>query len=194
MLRALRGDREGPRLALRDQWGDGSLVAGPFENGRSPWIYAGAICVLGLVLRLACTTGLIASDDLGYSHYARLIAQFLYVPELHQYAIRYGLTIPVAGVYWLFGVGEWTTILVPLLTSVASVPLLIAIGQKLFDLRTALIAGLLFATFPLQLRLATVLLPEAVAEFYILGAVLVYLHGEGQHSLGLSIASGICLG
>jgi 4-amino-4-deoxy-L-arabinose transferase-like glycosyltransferase len=100
----------------------------------------------------------------------------------------------VAGVYWLFGVGEWTTILVPLLTSVASVPLLIAIGQKLFDLRTALIAGLLFATFPLQLRLATMLLPEAVAEFYILVAVLVYLHGEGKHSLGLSIASGICVG
>jgi Dolichyl-phosphate-mannose-protein mannosyltransferase len=164
------------------------------DNGTSKWITVGAICVLGLVMRLACTTGLIASDDLGYSHYARLISQYLYVPELHHYAIRYGLIIPVAGVYWLFGVGEWTTILVPLLTSVASVPLLIAIGQKLFDLRTALIAGLLFATFPLQLRLATMLLPEAVAEFYILVAVLVYLHGEGKHSLGLSIASGICVG
>jgi hypothetical protein len=135
------------------------------DNGTSKWISVGAICVLGLVMRLACTTGLIASDDLGYSRYARLIAHDLYVPELHHYAIRYGLTIPVAGVYRLFGVGEWTTILVPLLASTASVPLLIAIGQKLFDLRTALIAGLLFATFPVQLHLATMLLPEPVAEF-----------------------------
>ena len=75
------------------------------DNATLNWISVGAICVLGLVMRLACTTGLIASDDLGYSRYAQLIAQYLYVPELHHYAIRYGLTIPVAGVYWLLGVG-----------------------------------------------------------------------------------------
>jgi hypothetical protein len=74
-------------------------VLNRLDNGTSKWISVGSICVLGLVMRLACTTGLIASDDGGYSHYARLIAQDLYVPELHHYAIRYGLTIPVAGVY-----------------------------------------------------------------------------------------------
>ena len=45
-------------------------------------------------------TGLIASDDLGYYHFARLISRNLYTPALDHYAFRYGLTIPVAMVYF----------------------------------------------------------------------------------------------
>jgi hypothetical protein len=145
-------------------------------------------------MRLACSTGLTASDDLGYSHYAQLIAQYRYVPESHHFALRYGLTIPVAAAYLLFGVTEWATILVPFLASVASVPLLMIIGWKLFGARVALMAGLLFATFPVQLRYATILVPEPVAELYILLAIVVYLHIQGKDSLLLAIVTGVCVG
>jgi hypothetical protein len=100
ILKAMQGDQERSGPALRDQRGEGSLVAGLFEDSRSPWVYAGALCVLSVVLCLACSTGLIASDDLWlwYSRYAQLLPQHSYVPELIHFAIRYGLIVPLAGV------------------------------------------------------------------------------------------------
>src|SRR5262249_358192 len=75
---------------------------------RSHWRLFWFIVAIALLIRLACFTGLIASDDLDYSRYAQLIAQLNYKPELSQFALRYGLIIPVGLVYKLFGVAEWT--------------------------------------------------------------------------------------
>ena len=158
------------------------------------WAYFGFIVVLGFLMRLACMTGLIASDDLGYSRYALLIAQHGYTPELHHFALRYGLTIPVAAAYGFFGVREWTTILIPVLASTASVPALMLIGRKLLGFRTALLAGVLIATFPVELRYATILVPEPVAEFYILVAVLIYLYRGYRHPVLVGFATGVCVG
>src|SRR6476469_8464927 len=124
------------------------------------WTYFGFIVVAALLMRLACYTGLIASDDVGYSHFAQLIAQLHYKPELHHYALRYGLIVPLVALYALFGVREWPTILLPLVASTASVPAVMLIGNKLFGRRVALLAGLLVATFPGELQYATILVPE----------------------------------
>ena len=127
--------------------------------------------LLSLLIRAICFTGLEGSDDLVYYHYAHLNSQHLYSPELHHYAIRYGLTIPVAFVYGVFGTTEWTTEFVPYVASIASVLLLVVIGNKLFGFRAGMIAGLLLATFPLSIRYATILVPEPVAEMYVLIAI-----------------------
>ncbi len=171
-----------------------ALEASIFDDGRSKWICCGSICVLSLLMRLACSTGLIASDDLWYSHYAQLITQHRYLPQLLHVALRYGLTIPVALAYWLFGIREWTTVLVPFLASVASIPVLMTVGWRMFGPRTGLMAGILFATFPLELRYATILVPEPVTVFYVLVAMLAYLYAESKGSLLLGLATGICLG
>lgn len=183
-------------------------------DDRLAWqISVGLIATLGLLMCLACFTGLIASDDLGYSGYAQLIGcghygsngvvysnygqlltHGLYGAEPLHFALRYGLVIPVAGIYRLFGVSEWTTILWPLIASVASIPLLMMIGKRLFGLRASLIIGLLFATFPIQLHLATILTPEPIAEFYILLGILFYLYKGERHHLILSFVTGICIG
>jgi hypothetical protein len=139
------------------------------------WTYFGFIVVAALLMRLACYTGLIASDDVGYSHFAQLIAQLHYKPELHHYALRYGLIIPLGALYALFGVREWTTVLLPILASAASVPAVMLIADKLLGRRVALLTGLLVATFPLALRYATILFPEPIAEFYGLVAILIYV-------------------
>ena len=139
------------------------------------WKYFGFIVVAAFLMRLACYTGLVASDDMGYSHFAQLIALHQYRPELHHYALRYGLIIPVGVMYELFGVREWTTIILPLLASTASVPAVMLIAEKLFSRRVALLSGLMVATFPVALRYATILVPEPLAEFYALLGILAYL-------------------
>src|ERR1041385_983964 len=126
------------------------------------WTLFAAIAAIGLLVRLACFTGLIASDDLEYSRYGQLIAKFTYQPELSQFALRYGVIVPIGVIYKAFGIGEWTTIIVPLLASTASVAMLMLVGQKLFSSTAALIAGLLLATFPADIRYATILVPEPI--------------------------------
>ena len=158
------------------------------------WTLFAVIAVIGLLMRLACFTGLIASDDLEYSRYAELIAQFSYKPELSQFALRYGVIIPVGVVYKTFGVGEWTTIIVPLLASTASVAMLMLVGRKLFSSTAALIAGLLLATFPADIRYATILVPEPIAGAWILAAVLAYLYWATETPASAGFVSGLCIG
>jgi 4-amino-4-deoxy-L-arabinose transferase-like glycosyltransferase len=158
------------------------------------WRYFAFIVAAGFLMRLACFTGLIASDDLGYSHYAQLIAHLNYKPELHHFALRYGLIIPLAAVYRLFGLREWTTIIIPLLTSTLSVPAGMLIGQKLLGSRAALLGGFLIATFPVELHYATILVPEPVAELYVLVAILVYLHWGAENPVLGGLVSGVCIG
>jgi hypothetical protein len=158
------------------------------------WLWVLLLCLFSLIIRAICFTGLIGSDDIGYYHFARLISQSLYVPTLHHYAFRYGLTLPVAMVYRIFGTTEWTTELVPYLASVASVPVLVVIGSRLFNFRVGMIAGLLLATFPLSIRYASILVPEPVAEMYILIAIALYLYAQGRYALVFAITSGVFLG
>ena len=142
------------------------------------WKYFAFIVGVGFLMRLACFTGLIGSDDVVYSHFAQLMSQLSYRPELHHAALRYGLLLPLGVLYRVFGVGEWTTIMVPLMASTLSVPAVMLIGQKLLGSRVALLAGMLIATFPAELRYATILVPEPLAEFYGLVAILIYLYWE----------------
>jgi 4-amino-4-deoxy-L-arabinose transferase-like glycosyltransferase len=150
--------------------------------------------LLALLLRLACFTGIIGSDDLGYSGYAQLVAEGRYVPEGIHLAIRYGLILPVGLIYALAGVSEWSTIAVPLFASSLSAVLLALIGARLFGPRVGLIAGLLYATFPVELRYATVLVPEAVAGCYVLLGVLVHVRTNSRAPMALGALAGACVG
>ena len=62
---------------------------------RSLILLAATVFTVALLIRLACFTGLIASDDLGYVNYARQISDGTYELASHHYAIRYGVIVPV---------------------------------------------------------------------------------------------------
>ena len=158
------------------------------------WRFGFGLFLLALLLRLACFTGLIASDDLDYFAFAQMIAEGRYALEYQHYAIRYGLILPVGLLYGLIGVSEWSTIAVPLFTSSLSVVLLALIATRLFGVRAGLIAALLLATFPLQLRYATVLVPEPIVECYVLLALLVYVRTEDWAPMALGALAGALIG
>ena len=162
----------------------------------APYWRAGlGLFLLALLLRLACFTGLIASDDdLLYAGYAQRIAEGLYTLEYHHYAIRYGLILPAGLLYKLVGVNEWSTIAVPLFASSLSVVLLALIATRLFGIRAGLIAALLYATFPIQLRYATVLVPEPIVECYVLLALVIYVWTEDWQPMVMGWLAGVLIG
>ncbi|HEX3445662.1 MAG TPA: glycosyltransferase family 39 protein [Chthoniobacterales bacterium] len=171
------------------------MQADGLRPDRVHWILFLSISVFGFLARLACTTGLIGSDDLAYSRYAQLIAHHQYHPESIHYALRYGLTIPVAVLYGLLGVHEWTTFLLPLIASTASVPVLMIIGARLVGPRAGLLAGVLLASFPVSLFYATILVPEPVAGLYVLLALLLYTETERRaHPEAFALVAGLTLG
>jgi 4-amino-4-deoxy-L-arabinose transferase-like glycosyltransferase len=171
----MRGDRQG---------------AG--EN-REPALLAG-LFLLAFLLRLASFTGLIASDDLSYAEFARRIADGSYVPYSHHFAVRFGFIVPAGLIYALAGISEWSTIALPLVASSLSVVLLALIGARLFGVQAGLAAGLLYATFPVELRYATVFVPEAVAGCYVLLAVLAHVRTQDRATVALGALAGACIG
>jgi hypothetical protein len=169
---------------------------------RSTWLAWTAVVALALALRLACSTGLAGSDDLFYAKYANAIVAGQYTQtynaargvEPRHWALRYGLLLPLAGVYRVAGVSEWSTVALPLVASTVCVLLLMQIGRRLFDARVALLAGLIYATFPMQLRYATVLEPEPLAQCFALLGVICYLQSGPSARGAWPVAAGMQFG
>jgi len=154
---------------------------------------ATAIFAAALFIRVACFTGLIASDDLGYSHYASQISDGSYRLDSHHYATRYGVIIPVAALYSLFGIHEWTTVALPLFCSSLAAAFSAVIAARLSAFPVGWMAGLLMATFPVNARYATILVPEPFLEAVVVAGVLLFLLAETQDSRMLGMAAGVSL-
>ncbi len=148
--------------------------------------------IVALLVRVACFTGLIGSDDLGYSYFAQVLSRGANPLPVSHLGFRIGLIFPVSAAYSVSGLSEWATVLFPLLASAASVPLLVAVGRRLVPSTAAMIAGLLLLTFPVHVRYASVLIPEPLMEFWILAGVLAYLAAVERRGILLGIMSGAC--
>jgi 4-amino-4-deoxy-L-arabinose transferase-like glycosyltransferase len=146
------------------------------------------------IIRFVCFTGIVASDDLGYSHYAQQIAKGLYNVEAHHFASRYGVIVPLATIYRFWGVHEWTTILLPLLMSSIAPILALLVAQRFLTRRAAWVTAILLATFPVHVRYATILVPEAMMETIVLTAVLLFLHARQNDNIAKGIIAGIAFG
>jgi 4-amino-4-deoxy-L-arabinose transferase-like glycosyltransferase len=172
--------------------------ARPYPPGRRLGLAGGApllaLFALALSLRLVCFTGLIASDDLGYSGYAQQIAQGAYRLEAHHYAIRYGVLLPVAALYRCCGVNEWATVAWPLLASALAPVLAALVARQVYGPRAGAIAGLLLATFPVEVRYASILVPEPMLGAALLAAGLLFIRALARPSTALGLGSGALLG
>ena len=157
-------------------------------------ILAAGVFTIALIIRLFCFTGLIASDDLDYANHARQISQGTYGLQSYTSAVRYGVFIPVAAFYSLFGVHEWTTVAAPLIASSVAAMLLVLIAAQLGGWSVALIAGLLAATFPVDVRYASILVPEPFLQAILLTAALLFVIADKRNSGSLGICAGISLG
>ena len=164
------------------------------KPGRNRRMTYASLFSLAVLVRLACFTGLIGSDDLAYSYFAQLVSEFRYEYNLSHFGPRVGVTIPVGVSYRLFGIGESVTVLVPLVTSAASVPLLVEIGRRLFTARAGLLAGIFLLTFPIQVRYATVLVPEPIMEFWVLVAVIMYFDSRANNRWMSPFLAGVTFG
>lgn len=137
-----------------------------------------------LALRLVLFTGMARNDDLDYAHVAQdvSIGQFDLGSALSQpfdeVGWRFGFYLPVAGLYKLFGANQVTTLAFPLAASLLGIYFVFRIASLFGRQKAGAIAGLLWLAFPLDVNLATDLMPDGVMTAFSIGSVYFYLKGE----------------
>ncbi|MBI3160358.1 MAG: glycosyltransferase family 39 protein [Chloroflexi bacterium] len=141
------------------------------------------VLATALFVRMQLFTGMVRGDDVHYAFAAYELSQGrTHFDVWEEGTARVGLYAPVALAYRLFGVSELSTVLFPLTASLGTVVLIFALGVMFSGPRAGLLAAMLWAVFPLDVFLATDLLPDGPMTFFCTAAM--YCSFRAQRAAG----------
>lgn len=156
------------------------------------------VLIMGAILRGVCFGGNGGSDDEAYSRFAHqlLTTGFnLSTDSLTHFSLRPAVVFPVALLYRAFGVGELTMIAWPFVVSLLSVVLAYGAGSLLYGRRAALLAAVLQALVPIDVRMASELYPDLVASFFAnIGILALYRSFLQPVESAVEIKTGVIAG
>ena len=167
----------------------------PGEEGVNQVFVFLAIAAVALVLRLVFFTGVLGSDDVFHAGGAlRLLEQGFSVPEGHHGA-RFGLFLPVAPIFFFFGVGDWQMAIYPLVLDLLSIWLAWRLGTMFANARVGLLAAGCLAVFPLDIMEASRLSPDLPLGAMMALAIYLIMRADGSpNRIIWSICSGLAWG
>jgi hypothetical protein len=170
-------------------------------RNRGRYIYLLIIIVmLGFFLRVVAFYGYFGSDDRSYARFAHMIntGQFKpgedsnfsrRMPPVH--ALRLGLIFPVAFSFRVAGVNEISMVAYPFILSVLTIPIAFIAARVFFSsIRAGLIAALIQAILPMDVKSASMLLPDLPAAFWINLGVILLFFGSNRDSSRSKVAYG----
>ena len=136
-------------------------------------IILGGIIIFALALRYTYFVGFNLSDDQFYIE----IAHNLMHGNLGDHGVfanRTGMTYPLALTYILFGVGDYTTTLYPMICAIGSVVLAYLGGSLFYTPTIGLIAAFLLSFYPLHILYSSVFMPDIPIEFFGSAAIILF--------------------
>ncbi len=153
------------------------------------------IVLLALGLRLAFYTGPIGSDDHDYYLAAYQIYEGTYHPSGNYWMTRYGMLLPIAASYELFGTNEFSAALWPMLSALGAVVVCFFLGKSVLNARTGLLAALLLAFYPLDIHYSGLILPDIPLSFLMAASVLAFIRAgrSERYRPALFFLSGLLL-
>jgi len=147
------------------------------------------------------TGGIRGSDAYAYAMYAFQIASGQYDINLidNFYGFRFALLLPTALSYRLFGVSDYSSVLFPYLFSLLNILVVFFIAERIFDRKTAFIAAVLLAIYPLDIATANILGPDSFIPCFSSLAVLCYVFAEkrmdaSENAGGYLLLTGLFIG
>lgn len=149
--------------------------------------------IISFILRLVTFMGISEGDDLSYTLLAHrfangdLAANFIF-------DIRWVVFVPVALLYKLFGVSDFTSLLPTMVYGICSVWLAYRIVLEETDRLTASIATMLYLSFPIILIYGNFLQVAPSLEFFTLLTVYSFQRGIKSEKTGWFILGGISIG
>jgi|TARA_B100001971_G_C18260544_1_gene586409 4-amino-4-deoxy-L-arabinose transferase-like glycosyltransferase len=157
-----------------------------------------SILIFALALRLIFFTGIGPSDSLSYTATADMLAEGESIGEERAYGLRLGIIFPVSALYSIFGVNEFSSNILTLLISLASIVLIYNFGKFLFNDKVALLSAFLLSFFPFDVVYSTRLMTDLPSAFFVASSVYFFLKSEKINKITISnwylIFSGLFLG
>jgi len=136
------------------------------------------IVLLALGLRVFCYTGPIGSDDNSYYLGAYEIHEGTYQPSNNYWKTRYGMLLPIALSYKVFGTNEYAAALWPMLSALGAVIVCYFLGKRVLDEKAGVLAALLLAFYPLDIHYSGLILPDVPLSFLMAASVLAFMHAS----------------
>ena len=154
---------------------------------KSKYLILAVIVLLAVGVRCVFFSGGIrGSDAYAYAQYAYDISSNAYYPGdiADHFGFRYTVLLPTALSYALFGVNDFSSSFFIFLASIANILIIFKIGEKLYDVETAFLAGTLLAFYPLDVLGASFLGPDSFTPFLSSLAIFCYLKGlDNSHRI-----------
>ena len=160
------------------------------------------IMLVGLLLRLACFAGISPNDDEQYDWLAHQMAHGEFRVGEYQgppvWSLRLGLVIPVAAAFRIAGTTEIAALFFPFLYSMISILIAFFAGRAMLGQSAGLLAGAIQAVIPLDVRMASWLLPDAMAACWANVGVMLLWYSSNQAvrstKCGFAACSGLAFG
>jgi 4-amino-4-deoxy-L-arabinose transferase-like glycosyltransferase len=157
-----------------------------------------SIIAAGACLRLVAFGGLVGTDDAMYADLAHRVisGQFLSTHSmgLGTFPLRVGVFAPAALAFRLFGIGEAALVVYPFLISLLSIYLAFLAGRMFFGERAGIIAAILHACLPFDVRYSTLLFPDLIAAFWTNASILLLYRASREAAVRLQAAQGLLCG
>ncbi len=135
------------------------------------------IVLLAAFLRLFFFIGILRGDDLGYYLLADQLADGSLLPASWGGLNRPGLYVPVSLFIGIFGSSEFVALIFPLLASMLTLGFIYGIGRLLSGEKAALVSAIIWAVAPLDVFLASQLMPDGPSVMMQTGAIFFLLLG-----------------
>jgi len=168
------------------------------KNQKKIILFLILILIGGLLIRVFSFTGYVGRDDSYYAEIAHLISRgefkigdYIGAPV---FPFRIGLTLPVALGFKIFGVNEISMVYYPFVLSLLNILIAFLAGCLFFSTGAGLIAATIKAILPMDVHLASILLPDLPAAFWANLGFLILYYGSFQARIKIKIISGILSG
>ena len=149
--------------------------------------------ILAFILRLVTFMGISEGDDLSYTLLAHRFANGDFAANFI-FDIRWVVYVPVALLYKIFGVNDFTSLLPTMVYGISAVWLAYKIVLEETDRLTASIATLLYLSFPIVLIYGNFLQVAPSLEFFTLLTVYSFQRGIKSEKTGWFILGGFAIG
>lgn len=153
-----------------------------------------AILVGGALIRMIFAPGIAGDDDMSLAYNALGLLHGGWQVPTSNYSADYGMIVPLAVVFRIFGVGIYQLSAYPFLLSLAGLYIVYRIGTLLFDAPTGLLAAFILAVFPMSVEFSTLSFPDQPQGVVLGAAFLCALNGSrsARHDLLWATAAGFC--
>jgi hypothetical protein len=172
------------------------------EQSPLHWMIFAGLLAIAVILRLAAFQGYSDSDPRSYAVLANDLANgMLHIPEYDDapvFPLRLGVYAPTAALIKVFGLSEITLVAYPFLVSIVGCLLGYALARHFGTPLAGLIGLSALAVLPIDISMASILLPDAIAAFWAnVGVALACCalnRSKSRHAALLGTLSGACFG